>query len=203
MFHRTLTPTRTGRGSQHLRRSALAALTAAMALLSAAAPTAGATTQLFAATNTAGAHLAMNLNMFSGEQIPNSTVATTIASTHDVIVAGAAQQIGGYTARMRQVNPDLTILAYDVGMLSPYSGYPESWYMHDKTGARIRTKIGDQFLMNPQSTKSYRTYAGWTDLVRHRCTAAIHASPGVFNSCWIDMLGTAPLWSGYNVGGAV
>jgi Hypothetical glycosyl hydrolase family 15 len=183
-------------------------LTAAALFMAASTPDSGsAGTQLFAPTGTAGTHLAENLNMFSGKKIPNSSVADAIASTNDVIVAGAAQQLGGYAARMRLANPGLTILAYEVGMLSSSSSYPDPWYLHDMHGARIRTRIGNQFLMNPKSTTSYRTggvtYAGWTDLVRHRCAAALRANPTLFDSCWIDVLGTAPLWSGYNVGGAV
>jgi hypothetical protein len=183
-------------------------LTAAALLMTASTPDSGsASTQLFAATGTARPHLIENLNMFSGKKIPTGSVADTIARTNDVIVAGAAQQLAGYAARMRLDNPGLTILAYEVGMLSPYTGYPASWYLHDKNGARIRTRIGNQFLMNPQSTSTYRTggvtYAGWKDLVRHRCAAALHANPTIFDSCWIDVLGTAPLWSGFNVGGAV
>jgi hypothetical protein len=206
-IHRLRRSERRARSIRSIRVTSVV-LTAAALLMAVSTPDRGsASGQLFALTGTARPHLAENLNMFAGKQIPNGSVADAIASTNDVIVAGAAQQLGGYAARMRKDNPGLTILAYEVGMLSPSASYPESWYMHDAKGARIRTRIGNQFLMNPQSTTSYRmggvTYAGWTDVVRHQCAAAIHASPTVFDSCWIDMLGTAPLWSGYNVGGAV
>ena len=154
-----------------------------------------------------GYHFTATLNMFGGSSIPDAATAASFARDTDIIVAGSMTQLNGYGGVMRQANPNLQIFVYYNGMQSASSGFPAAWYMKDKAGNRIKTVIGNMYLMNPAAQAPYTsggvTYASWTSWAAHGCANALSMGSSTFTGCWLDMLGTAPLGSSYNQNGAL
>ena len=124
-----------------------------------------------------GYHFTATLNMFGGSSIPDAATAASFARDTDIIVAGSMTQLNGYGGVMRQANPNLQIFVYYNGMQSASSGFPAAWYMKDKAGNRIKTVIGNMYLMNPAAQAPYTsggvTYASWTSWAAHGCANAL------------------------------
>jgi hypothetical protein len=64
---------------------------------------------------------------------------------------------------------------YTKGTRSLDAGFPESWYLHSATGARVKDAVNGYFVMNPQSS-------GW----RHHVLDACKAAPSF---CFVDAMG--------------
>jgi hypothetical protein len=157
---------------------------------------------------TEGVHRGLSLQMY-GSRIDSLATAQRLARSH-AIISMVPGQLNGFGDEMKQANPKLRLFAYVNGMFAQKSQgttFPASWYMPASNGGKIRSRGWGNYLMDPRARATYRagnaTYGSWGDYVAGRCKAIIAQSQGAFDGCFLDMLGTAPLSAGYNVGGAV
>ena len=150
-------------------------------------------------TTTPGGTAVTNyLRIFTAQNIGTSKNSFTedeakeVARYHDVIVAtpGAFK---GLVPAMRSVNPRVRVIAYVnssfVGKSQgPSSGaFPAAWYMRDANGNPVQSKY-DNYMMDVSNPD-------WTANRQTTCKNTANASG--YDGCSLDMLGTAPLDSGY------
>ncbi len=108
--------------------------------------------------------------------------AVEIATRYDFIVT-LATSLRLHVAAMKAANPDVQIHVYLQGTFAG-TQWPEDWYLHDATGARIKESSGSSWLMDPRS-------AGWRDEVATRCRDRLVTTG--YEGCFLDSLGAAPL----------
>jgi hypothetical protein len=191
--------------SRAMRHGAVLALAAAL-LTGGTAAAAGSPTgadAVFAPT-TNGVHRMLSMQMY-GTRIPDAATALRIAASHDIISLNPGQ-LGTFGPAMKAANPNLRIFLYLNGMFAQRnqgSVFPAAWYMRAADGTKIQSAGYGNYLMDPRSAAPFTsggvTYAGWSDYVALRCTAMLKSTPGS-DGCFVDMLGTGPLMSFYNVG---
>lgn len=158
-------------------------------------------------------HLFSGLHMFAPLRIPDKRTAYRIARRTASLNVSPGQVRGFVSAlrSRRHGNPHLKLFAYVNGMFAMAgqgSLFPDSWYMRDRNGNKIRSKRWFNYLMDPRSTAPFVhggvTYNGWTDWVRRLCVTQMSKLPGAFNGCFVDMLVPAPVVDPqYNVNNAV
>jgi hypothetical protein len=174
----------------------------------AAALVAGSTAPASASPPASGSdiRLGLSLQMYSG-RITSAEQAQTLAKAHSVI-SMRSDQLGPYGPVMHSANPDLRLYAYLNGMFAQApegKHFPKAWYMKDRNGKRIRSRGWGNWLMDPRGRATHtelgRTAQSWGDWVAERCRLLV--AGGQFDGCFLDMLGSAPLWSGYNARGRV
>jgi len=193
--------------SRATRRGAVLGLLAALTVGSSVAAGAPAGADSVFAPTSDGVHRVLSMQMYGG-RIPDSATALRIATSHS-IVSMNKPQLGTFGPVMKAANPNLRIFLYLNGMFAQKNQgttFPESWYMRAADGSKIRSKGWGNYLMDPRSAGTFTTggvtYNGWGDYVAKRCDAMLKSTPGS-DGCFVDMLGTAPLMSFYNVGGKV
>ncbi len=128
-------------------------------------------------------------NMASDQQVTASQ-AVEIATRFNVIVA-TKRTFAPYAASMRAANPNLRLLAYQNGAFAQSNQpttYPDSWYARGAGGAKVRSRGFGNYLMNIGNP-------GWRQSAGQECAASLAKSG--YDGCYLDMLGTAPLGSGY------
>lgn len=116
--------------------------------------------------------------------------AVSTARQFDQIVA-LPGTYDSYVRAMKSANPNLKILSYMNGMFASSgqgSAYPESWYMRDAGGNKIRSTGYGNYLMRFSEP-------GWVSSRTQECRARLAQSG--YDGCMLDMLGTAPLFPGY------
>jgi hypothetical protein len=152
------------------------------------------------------ARLGLSMQMYSG-RISSAAQAESLAKAYSLISL-RSEQLGQWGPAMHAANPSLRLYVYLNGMYaqSPEgSRFPLAWYMKDRHGHRIRSRGYGNWLMDPRGRAAHSefgvTAGSWGDWVAQRCKLLV--AGGQFNGCFLDMLGSAPLWSGYNSGGAV
>ena len=99
-----------------------------------------------------------------------------------------------HSAAMREVNPDLTLLAYSNATLASAAtaaGLPESAYAHDAAGHRIKAVDWDTWLMQPD-------HDGWRAAADRLCVE--RSARGGFDGCLVDMLTLGIYARGYMTG---
>lgn len=97
----------------------------------------------------------------------------------------------GQVAAMKAINPRLVILAYENALFAQrWQGttYPDSWYLRDINGNKVRSQASGNFLMNP-------TDPGWIQDRVTTCQELIAQSG--YDGCYLDMLGIASLSPGF------
>ena len=95
---------------------------------------------------------------------------------------------------MKAANPDLVLLVYLNGTMAQAgegSAYPNSWYLRDRRGNKVKSRGWGNYLMNPASD-------GWERAVANRCRTYLEESG--YDGCFLDVLGTAPLSPSYVTG---
>jgi hypothetical protein len=108
------------------------------------------------------------------------------ANQQDLIIAhwySFEEHVGA----MKSANPDLTILVYQKGATAPEDAgntYPDSWYLRNKNGQKVRSDPWRSYLMDPRKS-------GWRDTVVSECEAAIDRSN--YDGCYFDVMGTGAL----------
>lgn len=110
------------------------------------------------------------------------------------LIVGLQYTYKPYVAAMRSANPHLVLLVYLGGGFSMGdhgTKYPNSWYLHDAAGRKVRLKNFPNYLMNPAKTK-------WVNKVAIRC--ARYRARGGYDGCLLDQLGPAPLDPNYVTG---
>lgn len=116
----------------------------------------------------------------------NAARATADAKNYPVIVATKGVYTP-YVNSMKAVQPNLLLAAYTNGVFAKSSevgGLPDSYFLKDSKGHRIKHRKYDLWLMNPAS-------AGWMANRRALCLNEMAAS--TYNGCALDNLGPAPI----------
>jgi hypothetical protein len=150
--------------------------------------------------------LGLSLQMYSG-RITSAAQAQSLAKAHSVISL-RSEQLGPYGPVMHAANPGLRLYVYLNGMFAQApegAHFPKAWYMKDSGGSRIRSRGWGNWLMDPRARAPHTEFGvtaqSWGDWVAQRCRLLV--AGGQFDGCFLDMLGSAPLWSGYNERGRV
>ncbi len=115
--------------------------------------------------------------------------AVEIADRYDLVIA-FAHSLDEHVATMKATNPALELHVY-VQATGGGTAFPEAWYTHDAAGNRIKETSGSNWIMNPR-------HPAWRAEVLNRCTTKIAISG--FDGCFLDSLGTAPLFGTYATG---
>lgn len=180
-----------------------------LVLVIAAAIAAGssATTTAVAATQPADAvRLGLSMQMYGG-RISSLAQAESLAKAHSVI-SMRSEQLGPWGPAMHAANPSLRLYVYLNGMFAQApegDRFPKAWYMKDRKGHRIRSRGWGNWLMDPRGRAAFTAYGmtfqSWKDYVAERCRLLV--AGGQFDGCFLDMLGSAPIWPGYNQHGRV
>ncbi len=124
------------------------------------------------------------------EQIYNRTQAVAMARRYDTIVA-LRWTFEDHVRAMKAANPRLRLIVYMNGAMSKpgdRASMPESWFLHDANGNRIRNLRFDLRYMDIGNR-------GWRSWVADRCAEWIRLSG--FDGCFLDDLGAGNL--GVNV----
>jgi hypothetical protein len=131
-------------------------------------------------------------------QVPKVPVTTAqaaaLAQATDLVVIKAID--GALVPPMKAANPNVTILVYHNGTFAQKgeeTRFPEDWYAHDATGAKLVQPEFGNILMDVSN-------ADWIAHVVQECRDDI-ATTGA-DGCYTDMLLTAPLFTNYLSGGA-
>jgi putative glycosyl hydrolase-like family 15 (GHL15) protein len=121
------------------------------------------------------------------------TQALAQAKEFDVIV-GDSWAFRSYVSAMKGVNPSLRLLAYQNGGYSirdSGSKYPDAWYAHTTSGAKIKSVDFGNYLMDVSNSH-------WIDAVGDLCLQ--HLRDSHYDGCFLDSLGPAALQAGYATG---
>jgi hypothetical protein len=98
-----------------------------------------------------------------------------------------------HVAAMKNANPDLVLVGYMNAMFAQRNegtAYPEWWYARDADGNKVRSRLFGNYLMKPN-------IPGWVSNRIENCRKVLADG---YDGCTLDMLGTAPLLSGYVTG---
>jgi len=129
-------------------------------------------------------------DFMAGTTNPSRARAVSQARHFDVIAA-LKGTYADHVAEMKATNPDLVLLVYLNGALAQAgegSAFPNSWYLRDRAGNKVKSRGWGNYLMNPAE-------AGWRRAVADRCRR--YLSESGYDGCFLDVLGTAPLNSSY------
>lgn len=182
-----------------LRRTATVAATAATAILATAGATVAASTTgqstsgpaPAAATVGQAAAAAATPPVWAGEYMErrakiSATRAVADAKNYSLIVA-TKRVYTPYVNAMKAAQPNLLLAVYTNGVFaksSEVSGLPDSYFLKDARGNRIKHREYDLWLMNPASP-------GWMATRKALCLREMAASN--YNACALDNLGPAPI----------
>ena len=111
------------------------------------------------------------------------------------LITFTPRQLGGYAAAMKAANPNLKLFVYLNGtfLYKQLAGtVPNSILAHGARGELLQSRgygnyLGD--IGNP----------AWKSYVVQNCARLLAGTD--YDGCFLDMLGTAPLWPGYLTGG--
>jgi hypothetical protein len=154
------------------------ALAAGMLAVSAAPAVAGSGVPVWAA------------DFMAGSVTPSRARALSQARHFDMIAA-LKGTYADHVDAMKKANPDLVLMVYLNGVMAQAgegSAFPDSWYLRDGRGNKIRTNGWGNYLMDPTKT-------GWVDATVKRCESFLDYSG--YDGCFLDVLGAAPLSPGY------
>ena len=116
------------------------------------------------------------------DTVYSSDTAATIATRFNLIAA-FSKDVGAYLPAMHAANPATRVVAYVNGTYTKSTKYPESWYAHTATGARVQwIPYGtDQLELSNPSVR---------DFLVSSCSTAIAQG---FDGCLFDSMGLTPL----------
>jgi hypothetical protein len=132
-------------------------------------------------------------DFMAGSTNPSRDRAVTQARHFDVIAALKGTYADDVAA-MKAANPGLVLLVYLNGAMAQSgegSAFPNSWYLRDRAGNKVKSRGWGNYLMNPADP-------GWQQAVADRCRSYLNESG--YDGCFLDVLGTAPLSSSYVTG---
>jgi Hypothetical glycosyl hydrolase family 15 len=110
---------------------------------------------------------------------PGKTLALRQAREFDVVIAHVGTY-DNYVGAMKAANANLRIFVYVQGMFATEGNLPSSWYAHNSSGAKIKSKTFGTYLMNPKSS-------GWRDDRLAECRHKL--SDSHYDGCFLDSLG--------------
>jgi hypothetical protein len=132
-------------------------------------------------------------DFMAGSTSPSRDRAVSQARHFDVIAA-LKGTYADHVSAMKAENPDLVLLVYLNGAMAQAtegSAYPNSWYLRDRAGNKVKSRGWGNYLMNPAEP-------GWQQAVADRCRTFLDESG--YDGCFLDVLGTAPLNGSYVTG---
>jgi Hypothetical glycosyl hydrolase family 15 len=176
------------------------ACTVALAATSGAGPASAATSLSRYPSTAGGIHLYFGMQ---GRMSTTRAQAVRAAAAGDMIT-GLPVQLTRFGPAMVAANPSVRMFAYVNGMFSQSKDcatYPDSWYLHDSSGAKVRAVHTGNCLMNPLSTEPFGGANGWTAHVAAQCSDDIATTPAT--GCFFDQMNAAPLGSGFVTGAPV
>jgi hypothetical protein len=110
---------------------------------------------------------------------------------HFDVIAALKGTYAAHVSAMKAANPNLVLLVYLNGAMAQAgegSAYPNSWYLRDRSGNKVKSRGFGNYLMNPAEP-------GWRRAVAARCRTFLSVSG--YDGCFLDVLGTAPLDGSY------
>lgn len=140
-----------------------------------------------------------------GGSHPTDSQQLRLVASHADVAFAQPKRMARYATALRALNPQIALAVYENGMFSTPSdpsNLPESWFLHDAAGQRVRSARNPQnSLMNPLSTQPFTvaavTFHGWADYVAHEC---VRDQLPQTKGCYLDMLGISPLRAAYDAG---
>jgi hypothetical protein len=109
------------------------------------------------------------------------------------LIAANKGVYGANVAAMKAANPNLELVAYVNGAYAQKdqgTAFPDSWYLRDQSGAKIRSHGYGNYLMDVSN-------AGWVKDVAKRCLSIMATG---YHGCFLDMMGGASVMPGYGTG---
>ena len=110
-------------------------------------------------------------DFMAGSTSPSLDRAVSQARHFDVIAA-LKGTYADHVSAMKAANPDLTLLVYLNGSMAQAgegSAFPNSWYLRDRRGNKVKSRGWGNYLMNPADP-------GWQRAVADRCRAFLDES---------------------------
>jgi hypothetical protein len=101
-----------------------------------------------------------------------------------------AVQIKQYGPALRGANRHVRLFVYVNGMFSQASqgtAFPKSWYLHTRSGSKIRSGTHGNYLMNPFSRTPFHGVHGWAAYVARQCVQKRRES-GYARGCFLDQM---------------
>jgi len=97
-------------------------------------------------------------------------VASNIGSHFDI--ADTSFDVSGWT-QIKTANPNTVVIGYKdlIGVYAPDASWPETWFVHDINGVRIRSVSYGWYMMDPGS--------GWADYIANQMLALVNANPQI------------------------
>jgi hypothetical protein len=110
---------------------------------------------------------------------PGRTLAIRQANNFDIVIAHEGTY-DNYVSAMKAANPNVRLFVYVQGMFAIPGNLPSSWYAHNGSGSKIKSREFGTYLMNPKST-------GWRDSKLAECRRKL--SDSHYDGCFLDSLG--------------
>ena len=132
--------------------------------------------------------------MHTASQTFQSESAAVDAANRFDLITFNPHQLGGYAAAMKAANPNLKLFVYLNGTFlykRLYGTVSNSMLAHGANGQLLQSH-------------GYGNYLGdigdpaWTSYVQQNCAKLLAGTD--YDGCYLDMLGTGPLWPGYLTG---
>lgn len=143
-------------------------------------------------SSTDGIHLWAPMHT-APQRFTSQAAAVDAAKRFDLITFNPSQ-LGGYGPAMKAANPNLKLYAYLNGTFvykRLAAKVDPSMLSHDSRGNIVRSHGWGNVLADPADPK-------WISYVEKNCASLLAGT--VYDGCYLDMLGTAPLWPGYATG---
>jgi len=127
------------------------------------------------------------------QRFTSQAAAEDAAKRFDLITFNPAQ-LGGYASAMKAANPNLKLYVYLNGTFlykRLYGTVDSSMLSRDAQGRVVASHGWGNYLADPGDPD-------WVSYVQQSCAKLLSGT--IYDGCYLDMLGTAPLWPGYATG---
>jgi Hypothetical glycosyl hydrolase family 15 len=132
--------------------------------------------------------------MHTASQAFQSESAAVDAAKRFDLITFNPRQLGGYAAAMKAANPNLKLFAYLNGTFlykRLYGTVPNSMLAHGSNGQVLQSHGYGNYLGDVDNP-------AWKSYVEQNCAKLLSGTD--YDGCYLDMLGTGPLWPGYLTG---
>jgi len=189
--HAATTPIR-GDSLKRLLAAAVAAIATMLVVTNASGTSSMSMASVGFASSENGIHLWAPMQT-APQRLTTQTAAEDAANRFDLITFNPAQ-LGGYASAMKAANPNLKLYVYLNGTFlykRLYGTVDSSMLSHDARGRVVASHGYGNYLADPGDPN-------WVSYVQQSCAKLLSGT--VYDGCYLDMLGTAPLWPGYTTG---
>jgi hypothetical protein len=132
--------------------------------------------------------------MHTAPQAFQSQAAAVDAAQRFDLITFNPRQLGGYGPAMKAANPNLRLFVYLNGTFlykRLFGTVPNSMLAHGANGQLLQSHGYGNYMADVGSSD-------WTSYVEQNCAKLLAGT--VYDGCYLDMLGTGPLWPGYLTG---